>query len=74
MSVNMNLMKSCHNVPLGKKLQCTPAGGQLQLVTYTAGAITFYLRVHCDKFSSDSVRAHVFQQLLCITYALTHNR
>jgi len=37
----------------------------------TTGAITFYLRVHCYNYSSDSVRAYDLQQLLCITYALT---
>jgi len=37
----------------------------------TTGAITFYLRVHCYNFSSDSVRAYDLQQLLCKTNALT---
>jgi hypothetical protein len=34
-------------------------------------AITFEVRVHCGHFSSDSVRAYVFQQFSCRTYALT---
>jgi len=37
----------------------------------TVGAVTFYLRGQTCTFSADSVRAYVFQQLLCITYALT---
>jgi hypothetical protein len=44
---------------------------QLQEVTVTAGAVTFYLMGQTCNFSSDSVRAYVFQQLLCRTYALT---
>jgi len=64
-------MRNYKFVPLGKKLQPTPAGGELQEVTLTAGAITFYLRGQTCNFSSDSVRAYVFQQLLCSAYALT---
>jgi len=37
----------------------------------TVWAITFDPRVSTCTFSADSVRAYVFQQLLCITYALT---
>jgi hypothetical protein len=37
----------------------------------TTGAITFYQRGQTCNFSSDSVRAYVFQQLLCWTYVLT---
>jgi hypothetical protein len=37
----------------------------------TVWAITFDPRVLICTFSEDSVRAYVFQQLLCITYALT---
>jgi hypothetical protein len=37
----------------------------------TAGAITFDPRGQTCSFSADTVRAYVFWQLLCITYALT---
>jgi hypothetical protein len=40
-------------------------------VIFTAGALTFYLRVQWCTFSSDLVRAYVFQQLICRTHALT---
>jgi endonuclease/exonuclease/phosphatase family metal-dependent hydrolase len=57
----------CYTILTGN----TMVGGLLHKVIITAGAITFYLRVHCDHFPADSVRAYVFQQLLCRTYALT---
>ena len=69
--VYTNLMRNYKFVLLGKKLQPTPCRPQLQEVTVTAGAVTFYLRGQTCNFSSDSVRAYVFQQLLCRTYALT---
>jgi hypothetical protein len=69
--VYTNLQRKCRFVPLGKKLQPTPVGGLLQEVMVTVGAVTFYLRGQTCTFSADSVRAYVFQQLLCITYALT---
>jgi hypothetical protein len=69
--VYTNLMRNYKFVPLGIKLQPTPCRPQLQEVTVTARAVTFYLRVQMCNFSSGSVRAYVFQQLLCGAYALT---
>jgi hypothetical protein len=68
---NRNLQKSCTFLPLGKKLQPTAVGCHFKKSFFTAGAVTFYLMVKKCNLSEDLVMAYVFQQLLCITYALT---
>jgi hypothetical protein len=63
--------KTYKSLVKGKKLQPAKAGNTIKKSFFSIWAITFYQMVHCDNFFADSVRAHVFQQLLCITYALT---
>jgi hypothetical protein len=67
---NISLQKSCHYVPL-VKATASPSRLYIKKLTFTVGATTFYLRIHYDNFSADSIRAYVFWQFLCITYALT---
>jgi len=70
--VNMDLQRKCRLVPLGKKLQPTPVGYNFKKsFSLYEGAITFFPRLPTCTFSTDSVRAYVFWQLLCKTYALT---
>jgi len=65
---NISLQKSCHYVPL-VKATASPSRLYIKKLTFTVGATTFYLRIHYDNFSADSIRAYVFWQLLCITLA-----